>query len=540
MANVMFKRGTQANLPVTAQDGVFYLTTDTGRLYVGQGTTMVELNKSIIEVTAATEDATTHKWTVTTAAGARPVKEGEFYYHAANNILMVGASNGNLVQVNPDTHITSTSSSGGINGNTFTSTYTLNFNNGKSAETLNTTITAGDNISLVSNGVNGVTIAADNSEITIGTVSNTDSGSTHTSEAQLQVDGGTGIKLKTSGENRIKFAKGTGDAANELTLTLPDAIAVPEYTAEHGGSNNHEQIVLKKDTTTQNTLTLADTKIVYGASGATTSTTSSYTSGTNTHDLTLDVYTTAQVDAKFGAIASAMDYMGATSTVPTAGSGASNALVAGDMWKVSGPISLTAAQSASGEATTAKIGDLLIYNGSTWDVIPSGDDQNIGVLVSTGDNSFTVRDGSNDLGQVKFDSQSGDTAIAFTSTATGTTGLTVKGNLKPLTTAPSGSYANVNAASSGTVDLASTKDVITGLTVDTYGRVTGYTKAKYVAPADQTLSISTGTSGTAGQISLQITGDTAKTVSIDSSSLKVTGGNNNTITIDLEWGSFDS
>lgn len=35
--NVLFKRGLHSNLPATtaAQDGVFYLTTDTNRLYVG-------------------------------------------------------------------------------------------------------------------------------------------------------------------------------------------------------------------------------------------------------------------------------------------------------------------------------------------------------------------------------------------------------------------------------------------------------------------------------------------------------------------------
>lgn len=35
MANILFKRGLQNNLPTTATDGVFYLTTDTNRLYVG-------------------------------------------------------------------------------------------------------------------------------------------------------------------------------------------------------------------------------------------------------------------------------------------------------------------------------------------------------------------------------------------------------------------------------------------------------------------------------------------------------------------------
>jgi hypothetical protein len=42
--NVLFKRGKQQNLPSTALDGVFYLTTDTHRLYVGQDNVPVLLN----------------------------------------------------------------------------------------------------------------------------------------------------------------------------------------------------------------------------------------------------------------------------------------------------------------------------------------------------------------------------------------------------------------------------------------------------------------------------------------------------------------
>jgi hypothetical protein len=57
MAELLFKRGTQAALAnVTPQDGAFYLTTDTGRMYAGitlPGQTtakLVELNQSIIPV----------------------------------------------------------------------------------------------------------------------------------------------------------------------------------------------------------------------------------------------------------------------------------------------------------------------------------------------------------------------------------------------------------------------------------------------------------------------------------------------------------
>jgi hypothetical protein len=49
MANVLFKRGTHAHLPApnAAQDGVFYLTTDTNRLYVGINNEKRLLNQTV-------------------------------------------------------------------------------------------------------------------------------------------------------------------------------------------------------------------------------------------------------------------------------------------------------------------------------------------------------------------------------------------------------------------------------------------------------------------------------------------------------------
>lgn len=91
MANVAFKRGHQANLPASAEDGVFYLTTDTNRLYVGQNNKLVELNKSITVVAKVADLPLTD------------VAEGQFYYASEQNILCV--HNGtNWVQINPDTN----------------------------------------------------------------------------------------------------------------------------------------------------------------------------------------------------------------------------------------------------------------------------------------------------------------------------------------------------------------------------------------------------------------------------------------------------
>lgn len=114
MANVQFLRGTNAGLKAntfTPQDGAFYLTTDTHRLYTGinKGTAqepsieLIELNKSIHVVPS---------WT---ANGVRTLPDnsnlfeiGQFAFVEDSNILcvykQVDPDNRKWVQVNPDTN----------------------------------------------------------------------------------------------------------------------------------------------------------------------------------------------------------------------------------------------------------------------------------------------------------------------------------------------------------------------------------------------------------------------------------------------------
>lgn len=94
----MFKRGTQANLNALIkangpyEDGAFYLTSDTDRLYVAQSVNeLVELNKSITIVKKQSE-----------LPAKAVVEEGQFYYLSDDNILCI-YSGGDWVQINPDT-----------------------------------------------------------------------------------------------------------------------------------------------------------------------------------------------------------------------------------------------------------------------------------------------------------------------------------------------------------------------------------------------------------------------------------------------------
>lgn len=98
MANVMFKRGTQSsfNNLSTYQDGCFYLTTDSHRLYIGTGNNKADLvSQSVI---------TYSNWAAIEAlSNSSPGLsfEGQFYYAKAENILCT-YSNGKWIQINPD------------------------------------------------------------------------------------------------------------------------------------------------------------------------------------------------------------------------------------------------------------------------------------------------------------------------------------------------------------------------------------------------------------------------------------------------------
>lgn len=103
MANVMFKRGTQTgfNNLTTYQDGCFYLTTDSHRLYVGTGNNKADLvSQSVITYPNwAAIEALSNKSSSSYAPGL--CSEGQFYYAKAENILCT-YSEGKWVQINPD------------------------------------------------------------------------------------------------------------------------------------------------------------------------------------------------------------------------------------------------------------------------------------------------------------------------------------------------------------------------------------------------------------------------------------------------------
>ncbi len=107
MSNVVFKRGPQADLPVSGttavHDGTFYLTTDTERLYYGNGTNLSLLNK-VVKVVNSTDDLSvlTSSWNTDAKKLAH---KDDFYYVTGGNILAVYTITGDTygwTQINAD------------------------------------------------------------------------------------------------------------------------------------------------------------------------------------------------------------------------------------------------------------------------------------------------------------------------------------------------------------------------------------------------------------------------------------------------------
>lgn len=96
MANVLFKRGLQADLPVSGDnsvvDGALYFTTDTKRLFLGNGTNMLPIAEGIQVVTSVSELPTASQ------------HQGEFYFITGSNIL-AWSDGSTWLQTNPNTKL---------------------------------------------------------------------------------------------------------------------------------------------------------------------------------------------------------------------------------------------------------------------------------------------------------------------------------------------------------------------------------------------------------------------------------------------------
>ena len=186
---------------------------------------------------------------------------------------------------------------------------------------------------------------------------------------------------------------------------------------------------------------------------------------------------TQDITSAVNAVATAaMEFKGATSVIPIGD------LRKGDTYKVAGAFTVPASGDAEGKGFSAKVGDTIVYDGSKWYLIPSGDDIEDTWRPITGvdnDASLSFVFGSNITGAVAKDGK-----VTITHSPIGT---------------PTGT-------------TTTSRNYINGITTDGYGHITGFTthqetdqdlsnfKTKQTAvsetgAADKTLKISQNANG---------------------------------------------
>ena len=549
MANVLFKRGLQSNLPAStsATDGVFYLTTDTNRLYVGQGNNLKLLNQTVQIVdninnlpTFTGTDATSHT--------------NDFFYCTNPNVLAVwDGTQWKQINKNTDTTIDGaefgTSASGGVT----TVSYTI-----------------------------------------------TDSAGTAT-VASFGIEGASGITASTTGDNVLltgttySLGRTVDDQHNEAAVVLTDSHSATSAAVIKGGDNitlastgTAGIVISAKDTTIDGaelsvssgavTLVITDSE---GASTTATTTGVGVILNDGSRVLLADasgvtangaIYSKDEIDTMIKGL-DGMTYKGtiaSSGTVATVHTLPTQNVRRGDVYVVSdndltvSDLGSGAVSELAGELSNGiRIGDMFIATGSEgadgyittpqWTFIPSGNDSaaqfTYSAEATTSTNTLTI---SNELpSTIASITLTASTGIVVTSSS-------VNGN--DLNAAISHAVYSTTATST-TASTSSTISAVSSLTVDN-GHVTGYnietfsvpeyaftdTRAAAAACVDSSVvngtRVATATNAGANDLTIghtllqDDTSISSSIVKLSSESLILSKGNDGEVVMNIEWGKF--
>lgn len=589
MAQVKFKRGTQSSLNghQTYEEGTFYLTNDTDRLYFAQTSNrLAELNQYIRTIPSTAD-----------LNNLSIVQDGDFYYAKNENVLCVRDSL-EWIQINPDTNIRLLSSNNGLqsansldSNNQLKNEAKINLNISDDGDdpvlvTGSVTIKGGSNVQ-VSQENNTITIAAigegiNNTKYSIDTATATVSG-TGKSGAKIQLNSDDSsddseIIVRSENENlSVGFEKGV------LILEAVDQ-SVQSVTAGFDNSGRFRVGVQDATNATAVSSSYITPTIKYGQVYDTinqvynTSSIATFSDVTTaaTPSLTLDVYTRAQVDNAINtalSAADAMTYLGVVTNSNATTNLTSNAPW-GSVYKAGEDIIIENTNLPVVNADIIPTGALVIAekaenyigaelgNGSTqWKIIVTESDQVINFNPSVSseilDNgvgtgvyqagSIRISDGIHGAGFSLIDgthtnvtfTKSGDTVTGIVSQAADYTAQNVVGS-------------NTNVTQSEGTEATFT--AITAIQTDAYGNVVDgsiQTKTFTVSGGPTIQSVTEGVthtnSGATVTTSVKDTGSAVgKTASIAVISDNLTITNNSAtgatattdLKINLEWGSF--
>ena len=470
-APVAFKLGTQAAMDLmlakntqaseanrAGTHGTFYLTQDTHRLYVGNSDkTISPVNEGILTVTSLPSSTST----------PAPMP-GQFYYLSNDNILCIYAGSNQWIQVNAVTsEVTSVAMTVSTTSGTASIETRVNSTGGNHAEDTYTM-----------QGASGVTVSSSGKAITITGNVPALAGSNMTGNAgvELKLDNSNGtdstINLK-NGDN-VTIAMDSGAIKIDAVDSTISQVTTGTRTAANGGGFS----VDVKDTSGAHATGYITPQIKYGSG---TTSTVNFESGV----ATLDVYTKGQTDTAItNAIreVNAMTYKGtvaSASALPTTASGVrigdTYILTDGDtinnVYYPAGSMIIAAASNTESAST-----GLITTNPIVWDAVNSAG-QDTTYSASSATYGFSIAPSTGGL-MMQYQLAAG-TAISLSEAGTiNATGgktvtvahATVNSNLSNLKTTQS---EWVEGYTSTSVD-----EVMTGITVNAQGHVTGYTVKK--------------------------------------------------------------
>lgn len=524
--NVLFLQGTQTKLNdlITngnAQEGAFYLTYDTHRLYVGRnnGTKVVPVavNEGVVTVAAVDNLPTSG------------VNAGEFYYASKENILCV--YNGQqFIQINTDKNTTNASLTNTVSASANVATVKTAVQDSASATIQDTfqikdssghtliTVT-GDVIDLKADKYTLSSSVATESNASTATI--TLASENTTEDSVVKIVAGDNVDIVADGTNKFKISSSYVNTTNtSVASELTSAGKIKVSVTDSAGK----------------TLSGESDAITYKIG------TVDYTPGS-----TLPIYTKEEIDTVINSL-NGMTYMGtvgASKALPTIDGDVE--IKVGDTYLVDADnkISVAAGSSYTGEAITAGKGDLLIATGTEtdgvitsnlkWSYVPAGDDAERDTTYTwtnnTTSNKKTLTEaGSGDAGSWQL---TAGTAATVSSTGNGNAMVTTIGHADVAHNDTTGAEQN----------SVTTLTVVSGVEVNAQGHVTEVETTKYNL-LDTTYNLSGATVAAAnGGVKVTHTltastgGTTTSNTTVTSDTLSMTAGTN-AYSIDIKWGSF--
>lgn len=539
-----FKTGLESALAslTSVQEGCFYLTSDTFRLYVGtSNNTLAPVNQGII---------TKAKVSDITALPIADTVPGSFYYATEDNILCV--HNGRTwVQINSDTYAKDLSVTVSADKNKAAVSHAITMNDGSTKHTDTFNIVGGDNVTVTAAGKD-VQVSVHDAEYKLG-------------KPAKQTDGNIQIDLTKDGvatNAPVTFVPGENvrlgvDADGKITVSavLTEVANSEIKTATFNNkTENGFTLVLTRADNTPITADLSPV-IAYGSKG---SSLAQFNNGT----ATLDIYTTDETDAKIKEQLqgiNALTYKGVRANkedgLPT-----SNVSV-GDTWLQN----FQGSMKNSGDSTSYDPGTLWIAQGDEDNVdgyITSATLKWVAVRNYNTDTQYSFTNTFNTANQGTWThtvtSQAGTTtAIAESYSVSGGTKIKIRGTNEAMEIYHEDSPVDYKEAEAVTKDneyVFVADSVVQSMTYDGQGHLMSIVDRNICVPAT-IVNLTAGSATINGEKEIQVT-NAVNTKSIDgnkswngvtldthyaSETLQLqasTAGNVNKVQLDLVWGSF--